>query len=88
MGVIGEPLGEEQEVEMVGGWPLLRQFTFQHPASGREAEASPKPWIDKYPEVIEFKEPAVCAVVGRSQGHWEACCRVRQALQSPKNSSV
>ena len=24
MGVIGEPLGEEQEVELVGGWALLR----------------------------------------------------------------
>jgi hypothetical protein len=40
MGVIGEPLGEEQEVEMVGGWPLLRQFTFQHPTAWGETEAS------------------------------------------------
>ena len=88
MGVVCKPLGEQQQVQLLGHLALAGQFPFEQPLPGGEAQAAAQPGIHQNAEIIEFEQPAIGSVVRGGQGHDGLCCRSRQSLQRPKNSSV
>ena len=85
--MVSETLRQQQQIQRLRNGVFVAQFPVEKPSSGGELKAAPQPGIDQHAVPVEVQKPAVGSVIGGGQGHGDAC-RSRQALHSPKNSSV